>query len=751
MISEPKGMKWEAKWVSACFMSKVDEAVMAPYFRKTFSICKPVGSAVMYIAGLGYFKASVNGMAVSDEVLAQPYTKYDSTILYSSYDVKQLIREGNNVIGVILGNGWYNCFTKDVWNSREATWRSLPKLIVQIHITYEDGSKETIISDSSWRSSDGPIVFNGIRNGETYDARLEKKNWDTPEYDDKGWGRAVIARSPGGILKPFNAQPIRITRSFMPVNSWETPEGAWIFDMGVNMAGFCRIGFTGPAGTEATIRYSEILDKDGVHINQGSISGFVRSGDFQTDRYIKGSDSVEYWHPDFVYHGFQYAEITGCTEKPEVEALMINTDMERHGWFECSDETLNALYKASNQSIISNFHGLPTDDPHREKNAWTGDISLSAEQILFNFDSAPMLRKWLGDIRDSQKPDGSIPCVVPSTGWGYNWGNGPDWSSALTLIPWYIYIFSGDTEVLEENYDAICRHFAFMDSMAEDGIVSYGIGDWCPPFEGRALMISMSSFKCPVEVTDTAYYYNTAKTIEKIATVLGNNEDSRLYSDKAEKIKKDFRRHFIDEKTGDVLGDCQTSIACAIYQGLMDDSEKPALLRKLMAMIEENDFHQDTGILGNKYLHNTLGEHGLMDLSLRMINNPTYPSFRNWIDRGATTLWECWNGEGSRNHHMFSDFIAVFFRYLAGISPDEEKAGFKVIDMVPQVKCGLEWVRASHESVHGRISVAWRRGNGETVFDIEIPKGCEARFKVPGVYGSERKLMPGRHGFTVKE
>ncbi|MBN1624223.1 MAG: family 78 glycoside hydrolase catalytic domain, partial [Clostridia bacterium] len=685
--------KWTGRWISADFQKKPDEALMAPYFRKEFTIELPVESAVLYISGLGYYKASINGMPVSDEVLAQAYTKYDSTVFYQTYDIKEKVSKGRNSIGIVLGNGWYNCFTKDVWNSREATWRSLPKLIAEVHIRYSDGSCEIVISDSSWKCSDGPIVFNGIRNGEYYDARLQKKNWDKVGYDDSSWGRVLIARSPGGVLKPFKVDPIRITRRIKPARGWRTPEGGYIFDIGVNMAGFCKIGFKGSEDTEATIKYSEILAEDGIHINQSSISGFVRSGEFQTDKYIKATNETEYWHPDFVYHGFQYVEVTGCNEKPEVEAMMINTDFERRGWFLCSDENLNALYNASNQSILSNFHGLPTDDPHREKNAWTGDISLSAEQMLLNFDTAPIFRKWLGDIRDTQKPDGSIPCVVPSTGWGYNWGNGPDWSSALTLIPWYIYLYTGSVEVIIENYDAIKRHFGFMESMTDDGIVNYGIGDWCPPFEGKAVMATMSSFKCPVEVTDTAYYFNAANTIAMMAAVLGKEEERKIFSDKAMGIKDNFRRKFFDAAGSLVKGDCQTSLSCMIYQELCEESEIPAILKNLLTMISDNDFHQDTGILGNKYLHNILGEAGLMDVSLKMILNETYPSFRNWIDRGATTLWECWNGEGSRNHHMFSDFIAVLFKYLGGIKPDESGPGFRKIIMKPQVKCGLDWVK----------------------------------------------------------
>jgi alpha-L-rhamnosidase len=339
---------------------------------------------------------------------------------------------------------------------------------------------------------------------------------------------------------------------------------------------------------------------------------------------------------------------------------------------------------------------------------------------------------------------------VPSTGWGYNWGNGPDWSSALTLIPWYIYLYTGSIDAIEENYEAIKRHFGFMESMTEDGIVNYGIGDWCPPFEGKAVMATMSSFKCPVEVTDTAYYFNAANTIAMMAAVIGKEKERKIFSDKALGIKENFRKKFFDEAKSLVKGDCQTALSCMVYQELCKESEIPALLKNLITMITDNNFHQDTGILGNKYLHNILGENGLMDISLKMILNETYPSFRNWIERGATTLWECWNGEGSRNHHMFSDFIAVLFKYLGGIKPDESEPGFRKIIMKPQVNCGLKWVKAEHLSSHGKIRLRWEIKNSEVLFDILIPDGCKAIFEVPGIENSHRIINAGSHVFSVK-
>jgi alpha-L-rhamnosidase len=745
--------RWVARWISAFAHRKQDDALDAPYLRKTFALAARPVSARLYICSPGYFDARINGQAVTDQVLTTPFTKFDSRLLYCTYDVTELLEHGDNAIGATIGNGWYNCFTEDPWNSRQATWRHLPKLIAELHVTLADGETQLICTDGSWKSSPGPVTFNGIRNGEHYDARRALPGWSGTGVDDSQWDPVRVTRPPGGVLKAMEMEPIRITARMEPVSSWQTPEQTHVFDVGQNMAGVAEVAVDGAAGDEIVVRYSEQLADDGIQVDQGTVSGFVKSGEFQTDRYIKGTDATETWRPTFVYHGFQYIEVAGCTRPPRVQALVLHTDVASSGSFSCADDTLNKLQHAACWATVSNLHSIPTDDPHREKNAWTGDVALSAEQMLYNYHTAPLLRKWLTDIRDSQRPDGGLPCVVPSTGWGYNWGNGPDWSSALTLIPWQIYVHTGDRRVLHENYEAITRHFGYMESMAEDLLVSYGIGDWCPPFEGRAISVSMSSFKTPVALTDTAYFYQAADLIARMGGVLGRRQDELHYSRAAAQIKQAFRSAFYDPSTHAVAGDCQTSTACMIHQGLINDDELGPLLDVLVKQIADSGYHQDTGILGSKYLYNVLGEAGKMDLALKMVLNGTYPSFRHWIDRGATTLWECWNGEGSRNHHMFSDISAVMCKYLGGIRPDESEPGFRHILMKPAVDCGLPSVRCSHESPFGTIVSQWQRGDGYVDMEIQIPGGSRATLGLPACCAAQdypAELLPGEHRFRVQ-
>ncbi|MCD6322533.1 MAG: hypothetical protein J7L77_05855, partial [Clostridiales bacterium] len=327
-----------------------------------------------------------------------------------------------------------------------------------------------------------------------------------------------------------------------------------------------------------------------------------------------------------------------------------------------------------------------------------------------------------------------IPCVVPSTGWGYGWGNGPDWSSALTLIPWYTYLYCQDVTILENNYETIKKHCDFMLTMAENYIVNYGIGDWCPPFEGRAISVNMSSFKAPTELTDTAYFYNTADVLSKISTILGFDEDSKKYLELAKKIKASFRKKYFDKDNMTVAGNCQTSTACMIFQGLAEDDEKEALTNLLISQIEELDWHLDFGILGNKYVMHTLGDTGHGDIGFRMLSQRTFPSPKRWIDLGATTLWECWNGGGSHNHHMFSDLSAFMYKFVGGISPVEEAPGFRKISLRPAVDCGLKYAKAWHESLYGLIKCNWQNDNGKISLELEIPSGTSATLILPLKY-----------------
>lgn len=745
---------WQAKWISAPYLKMGQTDARAPYLRRTFTLHGAVKEARLYICGLGYFEAFIEGKKISDNLLEPAFTKYDTLSYYRVYDVAGYMpMAGQATLGVVLGNGWYDYITEDAWNTQQAGWRSVPKLLCELYLTYEDGTQECVCSDQTWKTSTGPIIFNSIRNGEYYDARQERSGWSESGYQEEGWQNAELVRGAGGRLCAAEMQPVKVMQELSPVSFYRTAEGHWIFDLGQNFAGKVRLTAYGTTGSEIVLRYSEELTEDGQHVEQKNLNGFVRTGEFQTDKYIKKSDVPEQWTPQFVYHGFRYVEVEGLPEVlpgPCVTGLVMHTSFRRTGHFGCSDETLMMIQKLCHWSSISNCQATPTDCPHREKNAWTGDAGIVYEQLLLNYDAYLFLEKWLEDVCQSQRPDGSISCICPSTGWGYNWGNGPDWSMVLTTLPWELYQQTGDLSILKRYYPYISRHFDFMTGMAVDHIVNYGIGDWCAPFDGPAIAANMGTFKSPVALTDTACYYRSACILSKISRLLGY-EDRYLMISK--EIKEAIVKNFVDLGTGEVAGSCQTSDGCVAFHHLLDPKEEMKLMERLVERIKENGWHIDYGILGSKYVLNILGEYGYIDVIYKMLTRKDYPGYRYWIDHGCTTLAECWNLGGSHNHYMFSDVSAVFYRYFAGIRCNEDSPACRSFRLVPAVDLDIQTLFCSVENPHGEIRVSWEKNEDRVDFAVQIPFGTTAHLLVPSCVCAEEHEMilgSGEHSFRWK-
>lgn len=714
---------WKAKWIGN---RKNRDGLPAPMFRQEFTLEKQVTKARAYICGLGYYDFYINGDRVGDIVLDPGFTQYDKTVLYQTYDITKELTLGENAIGIILGDGWYNCFTEEVWNFRQAPWRDHPKLLLQIHLQLEDGEERVITSDSKWRTSTGPIIFNALRNGEFYDARLEKKGWSQSTYNDNDWQHAVITSSPGGILKSQQMTPIRIKETITPVSMTEVKKGVFVYDIGQNISGWVRLKVSGSEGSTVTIKYSERLKQDG-DIEQHDIDKYVLSGEFQTDKYTLKGEGIEIWEPRFTYHGFQYIQLTGYPTVPlidSIEACVVHTDFDTRGEFECSNELLNKIQKCARWSTLTNYHSIPTDCPHREKNGWTGDAQLSAEQVLLNFNPMTAYTKWMYDFIDAQRLSGQLPGIIPTGGWGFSWG--PAWDSSVILIPWYMYTYCGDVQILEDMYEPMKKYVDYVETMAEDYIVEFGSGDWCPPKGQRHIKKSSAA------LTNTAYYYVDTHLLSKIATILGNTEDANYYSELSKAIRKAVREKFIDFDNGCVGDNGQTSLACVLYQGLVDESEETLLLQSLVDEVERCEKHIDCGILGSKYVMHTLTELGRADLAYEIATQVTFPGWGHLIMQGATTLWEDWMGNESLNHHMFSDISAWFYKGLAGINPDAERPGFKHIIIKPNPVGDLMWVKAWHESMYGKIKCNWNRIGEKINLDVTIPTNCTATVYIPG-------------------
>ncbi len=696
----------KAKWITKEYTM---EERPAPLLRKTFDIDKAIKSAVLNACGLGYGVYFINGKKVTEDVLITPVTKYDARLLYSTYDVSDLVKTGANVVGSILGNGWYNDLA-GAWNYEKSSWRDCPKLILQIDIVYEDGSKQTIISDSSWKVFDSPILVNHSRSGEVYDARCEIEGWCSSNFDDGIWGNAIVCRGAGGTFSQTKMPPIRIAKTLKATRISEH-----VFDLGQNISGWAKIKVQGTAGTKISMLYAECLNEDGT-INNVEMNKFNREMMPHGDKYILKGIGIEEYEPSFAYHGFRYIHVDNIPEYFEIEGRVVHTDLDIIGNFECSDQMLNKIHSATRWSTLTNYHGFPTDCPQREQNGWTGDALVSAEQSIMNYDMLEAYRKWLDDFKDVQRPNGQIPGIVPTSNWGYNWGSGPAWDSFLILVPYYVFNITGDKSLIEQMWDNMVLYMEFMDSMAEDYIVNYGLGDWCPPKTSKV---------CETVVTDTAYYYKNAQTMAICAELIG--KDGSKYIELAKNIKKAFRDRFI--KAGIVLGDNQTSIACGIYQGLYNEDEVPNAAKRLAELVREKDYHIDCGILGTKYIFSALSDNGYADLAYKMVVNPTMPSYAYWMNSGLTTLSEDWEMTMSLNHHMFSEVDMWFYKHLAGITFVDNKLIIK-----PCFIQELDFVRAHHRD----IKVYWDKEK----ISVEVP--CKATL----VLNEEiKELVPGSYTF----
>jgi len=710
---------------------------LAPLFRREFNIDGDIKHAQVKICGLGYYEMSLNGYKVGDHVLDPIVTQYDQRARYVVYDLTSEIVRGNNAIVVMLGTGWYDCHTMEVWDFNTAGWRDKPKLWMELEVELQNGEILSICTDTSWKTGDGPIRFDGLRNGETYDAREERFGWDSPGFDDSSWALAVVVPGPGGILQEQTSPPCKVMDTIMPVSINEIRDGVAVFDIGQSIAGWVQLQIKGNAGTEIVLRYGELLKENG-EVDQKHIGQFIKSGEFQTDRYIMKGEDIEIWEPRFTYHGFRYVQVEGLPEKATLNQLrgrVVHTSFEKIGSFECSDEDINRLQAATEWSYIGNFVGIPTDCPHREKNGWTGDAQLAAETGLMNYDASSSYRQWLETMADTQRPSGQFPGIVPSAGWGYNWGSGPAWDAAFILIPWYIYLYTGDKTAIEQHYDSIKRYVDYCTCMATEHIVSFGLGDWCTVDKDRM---------APAELTSTAYYYIFANKLADFAELMGNDQDTVIYRDLAGNIRKAFNTHFY-KGDGVYANGEMTSLGCALYQGLVDERERAIVVQRLVEIVVANDAKVDFGILGAKYVPRALADNGHVDLAYRMITQPEFPGWVNWLRSGATTLWENWNGEESQNHIMFGDISAWFYSYLGGIQPDPEKPGLKHVIIAPQMLAELDWVKAQHRSPYGLVEVNWTRSGGNSL-NIMLPDGVTATLKLEGKPLQE--LRCGKHNIV---
>ena len=718
----------------------IEHFVPAPFFRKKFTAEK-TETAEIIIGAAGFYRLFLNGKDITKGFLAPYISNPDDIVYYDRYDVSSLINEGENIISVLLGNGFQNNPGGAIWNFDEAPWRGAPSFALRLDMTDSDGNITAIESDESFKVCDSPILFDDYRCGEYYDARFEISNFHTADFDDSGLKNAVNTPAPRGEKRLCNADPVRIYGELKPVSVTRCENG-WLYDFGENNTGVCRLLVNAKAGQKITLRYGEWL-KDGK-LCLDNIR-FAQQSDLQKDFVQKSEyickDGYQTYTPSFIYNGFRYVLAEGITEEQASEDLLTHLKMSSlsdcAGEFTCSDEVINKIQEAAVRSDISNFNYFPTDCPQREKNGWTADASLSAEQMLLNLYPEKCYKEWMRNIYKALSDNGQLPGIVPTAGWGYEWGNGPAWDNVIINLPYFTYIYRGDKEILEELSVPLMRYLNYLFSrLGGDGIMEIGLGDWCPPGVGEG------QFKTPLAVTDTILTYDIAVKSAFVYDVLGQEPQRQFALALAERVKTAFREKLLNKETGEIKGGTQTGQAMAIYYGMLTDEEKPKALKLLIKYISDEDGHFYTGVLGGRVIYRVLAENGYIDLAYNMIVRPDYPSYGNWVKRGATTLWESFQPEGGRvlslNHHFWGDISAWFYTYLAGIKINPTGKDVTNVDIAPLFPEKLNSVSAHYNTPNGRISVAWERADeNSVVLKITAAEKLHGKILLPAGFAFE--------------
>ena len=727
-----------------------EQALPARMLRKEFRAAAGLKRATAYLSGLGLSELYINGRKVGDDVLSPGLSEYEKRVFYVARDITKLLAPGANAAGVVLGNGRY-------WQPRRRVPIGMrgfgyPKALVQIELEYADGKKEIVASDESWKlTAGGPVRVNNEYDGEEYDARLEMAGWAKAGFDDSKWQAAEVVAGPPGALVAQMAEPLKVTGTLAPKTVKQLRPGVWIYDLGQNMVGWCRLKAAGPAGTRVQLRFAETLQPDGsLYVDN------LRSAR-STDVYWLKGGGPEVWEPRFTYHGFRYVELTGYPGTPglaSIEGRVVHDAMQRAGSWESSNSLLNRIHHNIYWGVRGNYRSIPTDCPQRdEKQGWLGDRSVVSRSESYLFDVAAFYTKWVTDIGDAQRPSGSIPDVAPAYWVLYN--DGIVWPSTFVLAPQMVYEQYGDLRVLERNYPAMKKWVEYMRGFLKDGIMPRNTyGDWCVPPEDPLLIHS----KDPARVTagallSTAYYYNITRLMSRYARLLGRTEDVGAYDLLSGQLKEAFLRTWYKAPEARFDNGTQTSSVLPLAFGLVPEDARGRVTEGLVRrIVKETGSHVGVGLVGAQWLMRALSDNGQAELAYTIATQKTYPGWGYMVEKGATTIWELWNGDtadpamNSGNHVMqIGDLGVWMYEYLAGMRPDPEKPGFSHIIVKPYPVSGLTRVKASHEAPYGTIATEWTRTAGTLALKVTVPPNTSATVFVPGSGAVEAAgLKPAR-------
>lgn len=743
---------WSAVWIRS--RQPIDG--WAPYLRTKFDLRKvPVRTARLYVSGLGCGEYYINGKRISDDMIDPPMTNYEREVLYRVYDVRTFLptEGGRCALAALLGEGWYA--QSRIWTVGGFKYGD-PCLCAQLEITYEDGKTQIIAtSPETWFSKNSPIVLNNLYGGETYDCRMETPDFADPDGDEEGWIPVEADPVPKGELKLCLMPPVRVIRTLPAVSVKQVSgkeDGAWIIDMGENTAGVAEFRLPPCSrGSQYVFRYAETVNPDGS-LDFRSIGSFATQC-IQQDVYIaRGDAGGEVYRPRFTYHAYRYVEVTGYFDlrqygsNPELSfavGLVLSTDLEQAGRFHCANEDINRLQGIMMSTFRSNYHGFPEDCPGREKCGWLGDAQIVCNTGIMNYDMQASYEKYLHDIRTEVEVYGTWQMIAPGK---RTCGEAtPLWGCAQILIPYWMYRYYGDRSVVDTNWDLMCRWIEQEKNMAKDNIISWGLGDWCPPVGHQ------SDRRIPIPESSTQMFYETCRRMSELASELGL-EGKQTFDELAAEIRDTYNHTYWlpREHRYSTWGSC----GVALETGLYPEGERENLLRSLVSLIGADDCAMSTGIYGNKYLIPALCDEGYGDLALKILFNRDHVSFGTMMDDGATSLFECLEtkcigqqrerGTPSLNHPMHAGFAYFLYRCVAGIRP--LAPGFAEFEIRPDYFDGIPSAEAVHKTPYGAIEVSFERRGRETTYSFRVPVNTVCRFRAGGrneVYGS------GKYTVTV--
>jgi alpha-L-rhamnosidase len=720
---------------------KTDSRLSARYYRKEFNSTKQIKYATASIIGLGLYELFINGKKVGNDVLAPTATDYTKNVKYNTYDVTEHIKTGKNAIGTILGNGRFFAMRQNEKPYKIKTF-GFPKMLMNLHIVYTDGSTANIDTDDSWKgTADGPIRANNEYDGEEYDATKEFIGWNNVGFDDTKWQKAEFVQEPSGVIEAQMNENMKVMNTLKPVSIKNLSGGRYILDMGQNMVGWLQIKVKGLRGKQVKLRFAESLQDNGELFTAN-----LRNAQC-TDLYTLKGTGLETWEPTFVYRGFRYVELSGYNYQPTLNDFvgkMVYDNIKTVGTFETSDALTNQIFKNAWWGIAGNYKGIPIDCPQRnERQPWLGDRGAVAYGESFVFDNGRFYAKWLQDIRNSQKEDGAIPDVAPAF-WRY-YSDNMTWPGAMLLVAEMLYKQTGDVTAIKDNYPAMKKWLAYMQSryMKEYILTKDSYGDWCmPPITIEFGRGKSADKKYPSELLSTAYYYHFTQLMIQFAKVSGNGADIKMYEILGNNIKDAFNAKYYNDK-GYYATNLLTDNIIPLYFGMVPKNNVEKVFKNVAYTVEvTNKGHLSNGLVGIQWLMRCLNDYGRPDLAYTVATKKTYPSWGYMVDNGATTIWELWNGNtadpkmNSQNHvMMLGDLLIWYYENLAGIKSAD--AAFKKITMKPEMINGLNTLNASYNSVYGMIKSNYNNTATQFTWKITVPANTTAMVYLPFAKGNE--------------